>query len=170
MKLTIVVAASENNVIGIDNEMPWNLPDDFRYFKNMTIGKPVIMGKNTFESLGKVLPGRLHVVISKTLENAPEGVLVFPSTEEALRYLEEQKIPEASIIGGGQIYKAMLAVTDVVLLTRVHAHIQKGNIFFPELNKNDWKLTWEEYHPKDEKHQYDFTFQKWERANDKNSA
>jgi len=163
MKLTIVVAASENNVIGRDNDMPWHLPDDFRFFKKMTMDKPVIMGRNTFVSLGKILPGRLNIIISSSMKEAPEGVKVFGTIEAALAYLEKEGIAEASIIGGGQIYKATLDITDIVYLTRIHTVIDDGTTFFPELDKDKWQLTWQEYHPKDEKHLYDFTFQKWER-------
>jgi len=163
MKLTIVVAASENNVIGRDNEMPWHLPDDFRFFKKMTMDKPVIMGRNTFVSLGKILPGRLNIIISSSMKDAPEGVKVFATVEAALAYLGKEGIPEASIIGGGQIYKSTLGITDIVYLTRIHTVIDDGTTFFPELDKDEWQLTWQEYHPKDEKHLYDFTFQKWER-------
>lgn len=163
MILTIVVAASENNVIGINNEMPWHLPDDFRFFKKMTIGKPIIMGKNTFHSLGKVLPGRLNIVISSTMTDAPEGVLVFASVDAAQQYLKQENVAEASIIGGGQIYKSTLEITDIVYLTRVHTHIENGTAFFPQLDNDEWEMTWQEYHGKDEKHIYDFSFQKWER-------
>lgn len=163
MKLTIVVAASENNVIGRDNNMPWHLPDDFRFFKKMTMDKPVIMGRNTFVSLGKILPGRLNIIISSSMKEAPAGVQVFDTVGAALAYLEKEGITEASIIGGGQIYNATLGITDIVYLTRIHTVIDDGTTFFPELDKDEWQLTWQEYHPKDEKHLYDFTFQKWER-------
>lgn len=165
MQVSMVVAASENNVIGIDNELPWRLPDDLKFFKKNTLGKPVVMGKNTWISLGKALPGRLNMVISSTLKDVPEGVLVFTTVEAALDFLRQHDYAEASIIGGGKIYHASMALTDVIYMTRVHTTVEQGTAFFPEIPTQDWKLTWEEAHPADEKHAYAFTFQKWEKIN-----
>src|SRR5690606_15276299 len=101
MKLILVVAAAENNVIGVQNELPWHLPDDLKFFKKITLNKPVIMGKNTWLSIGKPLPNRLNIVISTTLEEVPEGVLRFDTLKASLEYLQSLNIPEACIIGGG---------------------------------------------------------------------
>lgn len=163
MEIRIVVAASENNFIGIDNQLPWHLPDDLKFFKKMTSHMPVVMGKNTWISLGKALPNRLNIVISSILKEVPEGVLIVESLEKAIEYLRIESHEVVSIIGGGQIYKAALPLTDVVYLTRVHTVLQNGTVTFPVLPKEDWKLTWEEAHHADEKHAFDFTFQKWER-------
>ncbi len=164
MQIRIVVAASENNVIGLDNKLPWHLPDDLKFFKKMTQGMPVIMGRHTWESLGKPLSGRLNIVLSSTLKQAPaEGVLIFKDLEEALDSLRQQDHEDIAIIGGGQIYHAALPFTQVVYLTRVHTILDKGTAFFPEMLPDEWKLTWEEEHAADEKHAYPFTFQKWER-------
>lgn len=164
MQIRIVVAASENNVIGLNNELPWRLPDDLRFFKKMTLGMPVVMGRNTWISLGKALPGRLNVVVSSTLQETPEeGVLVFASLEAALDELRSKGHEEIAVIGGGQLYHTALAYTQTVYLTRVHAVLEKGTAFFPTLPPEEWQLTWEEPHEADEKHSYPFTFQKWER-------
>lgn len=163
MEIRIIVAASENNYIGLDNQLPWHLPDDLKFFKKMTSGMPIIMGKNTWLSLGKALPNRLNIIISTSLKEVPDGVLVFDSIEKAINFLKDGNYEVANIIGGGQIYKASLSITDVVYLTRVHTVLEKGTASFPALPSNEWKLTWEEAHEADEKHSYGFTFQKWER-------
>lgn len=163
MKIRIVVAASENNVIGLDNKLPWHLPDDLKFFKKMTTGMPVVMGKNTWQSLGKALPARTNIVISSTLKTLPEGVLLFDTLAAALAYLEQQSREEISIIGGGQLYRSALEQTDTVYLTRVHTILDQGTAYFPVLREEDWKLSWEEHHPADERHIYSFTFQQWDR-------
>ncbi len=163
MQVSMIVAASENNVIGVDNELPWRLPDDLKFFKKNTLGKPVVMGKNTWISLGKALPGRLNIVISSSLKDVPEGVLVFTTIEAALDQLRQHDHPEAAIIGGGKIYHAALHLTDIIYMTRVHATISGGTAFFPAISPQDWRLSWEEPHPADDKHAYAFTFQQWEK-------
>lgn len=164
MILSFVVAASENNVIGKDNGLPWHLPDDLKFFKKTTLGKPVVMGRKTMESLGKALPGRTNIILSKTMETAPEDALVMPGIPEALEYLKAQGAEEVSIIGGGGVFESTLAIADIIYLTRVHTHISDGDTFFPEFRNEDWELTWEEPHAKDDRHAFDFTFQKWERV------
>jgi len=163
MQIRIVVAASENNVIGLHNKLPWRLPDDLRFFKKMTRGLPVVMGRKTWESLGKPLPERLNIVLSSSLSAVPEGVLLFSELEEALDYLRAQQHDEVAIIGGGQIYHAALPFTHTVYLTRVHTILEEGTAVFPELPPEEWKLAWEERHEADDQHAYPFTFQRWER-------
>jgi len=163
MEIRIVVAASENDFIGLDNQLPWHLPEDLKFFKRMTTGMPAVMGKNTWLSLGKALPNRLNVVVSSSLNGLPEGVLRFDSLETAIAFLKHEGHETISIIGGGQIYKAALPLTDVVYLTRVHTVLERGTASFPRLPENEWKLSWEEAHTADEKHKFDYTFQKWER-------
>lgn len=163
MQIRIVVAASEDNIIGRDNALPWHLPDDLRFFKRMTMGMPVVMGRNTWVSLGKALPGRLNVVISGSLREVPEGVLLFAELDAALEYLRREAYEHIAIIGGGQLYHSALPFTQVVYLTRVHTLLEEGTAFFPELPPEEWQKTWEEAHEADEKHRYSFTFQQWER-------
>ena len=163
MEIRIVVAASEDNFIGLDNQLPWHLPDDLKFFKKMTSHMPVVMGKNTWISLGRALPNRLNIVVSASLKDVPQGVLVIETLEKAIAFLKEQGHEVISIIGGGMIYKAALPLTDVVYLTRVHTHLKNGTASFPVLPNDEWKMTWQEPHTADEKHAFDFTFQKWER-------
>jgi dihydrofolate reductase len=163
MELTLVVAASENNVIGKGNQLPWHLSDDLKFFKQVTSGKPVVMGRKTFESLGRPLPNRLNIVLSRSAISLPEGVLLFHALQEALEYLRQQALPEACIIGGGIVFEEALPVATQVYLTRVHTTIADGEAFFPELSPDQWQLTWESAHPADEKHAYAFTFQQYKR-------
>ncbi|HET8573769.1 MAG TPA: dihydrofolate reductase [Edaphocola sp.] len=161
MKLTYVVAVSDNEVIGVDNQLPWHLPHDLKFFKKNTLGKPVIMGKNTFWSMGKALPGRLNIVLSRSLASAPEGTLLFANMEEALNFLKTEGQPEACVIGGGEIFKAYRDMADELLLTRVHTNIDNGTAFFQLPDQRKWMLVWSEAHHKDEKHAFDFTFERW---------
>jgi dihydrofolate reductase len=120
---TIVVAASENNVIGIDNNLPWHLPDDLKFFKKTTLGKPVLMGRKTFESLGRPLPNRLNIVLSRSKQALPEGVLQFSDYNEAILYLEGKHTEEVCIIGGGVVFANTLDLVDQLFITRVHTSL-----------------------------------------------
>ena len=164
MILSAIVAADEKNAIGKDNQLPWHLPDDLRFFKKTTMGKPVLMGRKTFESLGKPLPGRLNIVVSHQ-ENLqlPEGVLLYNNLEKALKRLEEEPVDEAFIIGGGKIFEETMNKIDRLYVTKVNTVIEDATAFFPEIDHTHWKLTWEEPHSADEKHRYSFTFQQLER-------
>lgn len=162
MKPIIIVAVSENSVIGSNNTLPWHLPDDLKYFKQKTLNNCIIMGRKTFESIGKVLPGRRNIVITRDKEFSFQGVDVAGSLEEAIEKTEADKIP--FITGGGMIFAEAMKnkIVDTILLTRVHAEIQ-GNVFFPEDYINDFKLTLETYHSADEKHAFAFSFQEFQR-------
>jgi dihydrofolate reductase len=163
---TIVVAASENNVIGINNNLPWHLSDDLKFFKKITLGKPVLMGRKTFESLGKPLPKRLNIVLSRSTQNLPEGVLHFDKYELAIQFLEKEQTPEVCIIGGGVVFADAIDSADQIYLTRVHTTLDNGEVFFPLLEKEKWNLVWEEFHPQDELHNYSFTFQHYKKQID----
>jgi len=164
MILSAIVAIAQNNAIGKDNQLPWHLPDDLRFFKKTTMGKPVLMGRKTFESLGKPLQGRLNIVVSgqETLQ-LPEGVLLYNNLETALERLQQEPVDEAFVIGGGKIFEETLNTLDRLYLTRVDTIVSDATAFFPDIDHTHWKLTWEEHHPADEKHQYSFTFQQLER-------
>ena len=164
MILSAIVAIAQNNAIGKDNQLPWHLPDDLRFFKKTTMGKPVLMGRKTFESLGKPLPGRLNIVVSHQ-ENLqlPEGVLLYNNLEKALKRLEEEPVDEAFIIGGGKIFEETMNDLDRLYVTKVNTVVEEATAFFPEIDHTHWKLVWEEHHPADEKHRYAFTFQQLER-------
>lgn len=163
MTITMVVAASENNVIGVHNQLPWHLPDDLKFFKQRTLGKPVLMGRKTFESMGRALPGRLNIVLSRQEPVLPAGVLHFRSGKDALHFLESQGAEEVCIIGGGVVFGEWLDHADQIFLTRVHTLLSEGEAFFPELPVSDWVRVWSEYHEADERHPFSFTFEQYKR-------
>lgn len=151
-----IAAASENNVLGKNNDLIWHLPDDFKRFKQITTGNYIIMGRKTFESFPKPLPNRTHIIITRQKNySAPEGCIVVNSIENAI--LSCPKDQPIYIVGGAEIYKQSLPLTDKIELTRVHTH-SDGDAFYPEINEQQWKITHQEFHPKDEKHAFDFTF------------
>lgn len=162
MTLSIIVAASENNVIGINNHLPWHLPVDMKYFKDTTMGKPIVMGRKSFEELGRVLPGRPNIMITRQPEYAAEGLYIVPSLEAGIEKAKTFGTEEIFITGGGEIFKMALPIIDRLYLTRVHAEVT-GDTYFPEFDPRGWKLVKNERHEKDEKHQYALTFQVWER-------
>lgn len=165
MVISFIVAVSENNAIGKNNTLPWYLPEDLKFFKRTTMGKPVVMGRKTFESLGRPLPGRLNIVLTKSKDFvAPEGVLVYHDINAAVERLKSEPVEESFIIGGGQIFESTMPVADRMYITRVHATIADADAFFPDVDHTHWKLVWEEKHNADETHQYSYDFQKFERV------
>ena len=162
MIISQVVAASENNAIGKDNQLLWHLPNDMRFFKNTTWGSVVIMGRKSFESMGKALKGRINIVITRQDSWQAEDAIVANDLQDALKKAEAANCKEIFIIGGGEIYKQSLGIADKIYLTRVHTTIE-GDTFFPELDKSNWELTSNEDFKKDEKHLYDYSFQILER-------
>lgn len=158
MKLSIIVAISENNVIGKDNGLLWRLSGDMQFFKKTTTGHHIIMGRKTFDSLGKrLLPNRTSVVITRNNDyEMPEGGILAHSVDEAVAKIQNET--EAFIIGGEQIYKASLPLVDTLYVTRVH-HSFEGDAFFPEIDLMQWELVSEEHHFADEKNEYDYSFQ-----------
>ena len=154
--ITLIAAAAENNALGKDNDLLWHLPEDFKRFKQITSGHYIIMGRKTFESFPKPLPNRTHIIITRHKEYLADGCLVVHSLEEALEISPQNE--EVFIIGGAQIYKQALPFADKIDLTRVHIELD-ADAFFPEFNTSEWNLVFSEKHVKDEKHQYDFTFE-----------
>lgn len=154
--LTIIVAASENNIIGKDNDLLWHLPVDFKRFKQLTTGHPIIMGRKTFDSLPGILPKRPHIIISRKNDLFIEKCTVVSSLENAVAVAYKNDT-QPFIIGGGEIYKEALKIADKIEITRVHTTIE-GDTFFPEIDPEIWQLEFEEFHEKDEKHKYDFSF------------
>ncbi len=163
MTISAIVAAAENNAIGKGNEMLWKLPNDFRYFKNETWGLPIIMGRNTFKSLGKALPGRKNIVLTRNKDWSAEDVTVAHDIEEGIEEAKKANTKEIFIIGGAEIYKQTLSLVNKVLLTRVKATFPEADAFFPELPPDEWELTASLPFKADEKNEYDYTFEKWER-------
>ena len=153
--ITLIAAAAENNALGKDNDLLWHLPEDFKRFKQITSGHYIIMGRKTFESFPKPLPNRTHIIITRQKEYLADGCLVVHSLEEALEISPQNE--EVFIIGGGEIYNQSIEIADKIDLTRVHTTVE-ADTFFPEIDTNIWKLVFEEFHPKDEKHAFDFTF------------
>ena len=154
--LTIIAAVSENNALGKDNQLLWHLPEDFNRFKTLTSGHYIIMGRKTFESFPKPLPNRTHIIITRQPNyQAPQGCVVVSSLEKAMELCPANE--EAFVIGGGEIYQQAINIVDKIDVTRVHTSID-ADTFFPEIDTNIWKLVFEEFHPKDEKHAFDFTF------------
>jgi len=154
--ITLIAAVAENNALGKDNQLLWHLPDDFKRFKNITSGHHIIMGRKTFESFPKPLPNRTHVIITRQKDYQPEGCLIVNSLSKAISVCPKDE--ELFIIGGGEIYKQSIEMADKLDITRVH-HTFDADTFFPEIDLTKWKLTSEEYNPKDEKYRFDFTFE-----------
>lgn len=152
----MVAAAAENNALGKNNDLLWHLPDDFKRFKQITSGHYIIMGRKTFESFPKPLPNRTHVIITRQKNYNPEGCIIVDSIEKAIEVCPKDQ--DIFIIGGGEIYNLAMNFADSIELTRVHENFE-ADTFFPEIDLKQWKLTSEEYHPKDEKHKFDFTYQ-----------
>lgn len=162
MILSAIVAIADNFAIGKGNDLPWHLPEDLKFFKRTTLGKPVLMGRKTFDSLGRPLKGRLNIVLSsqESLE-LPEGVLLCHDLTNAIEQLKAEATEEAFVIGGGRVYEQSLDMLDRLYITRVHTTIEDAEVFFPQFDTEAWELVWEEAHQADEKHQYDYTFQQW---------
>ena len=160
-KVTFIVAASENNAIGKANQIPWHLPNDFKYFKAKTMGHSVVMGRRTYDSIGKPLPGRRNIVISREPTLGVEEIDVANNLQDVLNYCRDER--EIFIIGGAEIFKQALPIADEVLLTRVHTNIENADTFFPELPEFDWKLVSQEKKHRDEKHKFDYTFEVYKR-------
>lgn len=150
-----IAAAAENNALGKDNKLVWHLPDDFKRFKQITTGHHIILGRKTFESFPKPLPNRTHVIITRNKNYKAEGCIIVNSIEDALKIVPKNE--DTFIIGGAEIYKQSLHLSDKIELTRVHTTCE-ADAFFPEIDAEEWKITNEEFHPKDEKHNFDFTF------------
>jgi dihydrofolate reductase len=161
VKISLIVAAAENRCIGINNNLPWYLPEDLKYFKRVTLGKPVIMGRKTFDSIGKPLPGRTNIVITHNKHYSRDGIKVATSLDDALKIAEAVALvdgqEEVMVIGGAGIYHLCLPRADRLYYTRVHASVD-GDAFFPEVNWNEWKLTAQEDHPASGNNPYHYSF------------
>lgn len=165
--LAVIVAVADNGVIGRDNGLPWHLPEDLRYFRRVTMGKPIVMGRKTFESIGRALPGRTNIVISRDRQFAPAGLLVAASLDEALelagRLADEQGVGEAVVIGGAQIYALALPRADRLYLTRVHASLE-GDTVLPPVDWERWAEASCERHAASGDNPYEFSFVVYDRA------
>ena len=157
MEISLIAAVADNSAIGKDNKLLWHLSNDLKFFKNYTLGKVIIMGRKTFESIGKrALPGRINAIITKENLIQVENVLVFKTLESALVHFKN--IEEVCIVGGAQLYKDTLGIANKLLLTRV-AVSPEADVFFPEIDWSLWQMVSEEKHLADEKNDFDYTFQ-----------
>lgn len=163
MKISIIVACSSNQVIGVDNQLPWHLPADLAYFKKLTTGHPILMGRKTYESIGRPLPNRKNIVITRNKNFSGESLFVFHSLDEAIQDCRDNHYPEIFIIGGDNIYQQSLDVSNKIYLTRVHTLITEGTAFFPELDPTTWTKISSEKHVADEKNQFDYDFEVYEK-------
>lgn len=155
MIISAILAMDENRVIGKDNQLPWHLPADLQHFKQITWGKPIIMGRKTFQSIGKALPGRKNIVITRDLDFRAENCTVVHSLEDVFNDCKDAS--EVMIIGGAELIKQTLPQIQKLYLTLIH-HQFEGNIYFPELNEKEWKEIDRVDHQPDEKNKYAYTF------------
>jgi dihydrofolate reductase len=158
MRISFIVAKSENNVIGRDNDLPWHLKDDLQNFKKVTMGHHILMGRKTFESIGKALPGRMSLVISNEPRANSENILWFNSIFRAIKQAERNGETELFIIGGEKIFRSSLSLIDRIYLTEVQA-VVPGNVFFPALSLKNWKKISQQSFSKSEKNEFDFSIQ-----------
>jgi len=156
--IALVVAMDRNRVIGKDNKLIWHLPADLKFFKNLTTGHPIIMGRKTYEAIGKSLPNRTNIIITRQQDYKAEGCLAAHSLNEALM-MAQQIDSEIFVIGGAEIYKQAMFLADTIYLTEVH-HAFEGDTFFPEIDSLLWTETSRENFKADEKHAYDYSFVK----------
>ncbi|MEP6617132.1 MAG: dihydrofolate reductase [Ginsengibacter sp.] len=162
MIISHLVAAAENNVIGKQNQIPWHLPNDLRFFKNKTWGMPVVMGRNTYESLDKPLPGRINVVLTGKDDWKRDEVLVAHTIDEAIKLACGTDCKEVFIIGGGEIFKQSIEMANKIYLTRVHAEVD-GDVYYPFFDESKWTMISSDPRAADDKHAFAYTFQTWER-------
>ena len=153
--ISLIVAVGKNNEIGKNNELLWHLPNDLKYFKQITLGLPIIMGRKTFESIGRPLPGRVNVIVTRNSNFKPEGCIVVDSIQNAMK--ATMSAQNVMIIGGADIYSQTLPIADRIYLTEVDAELEADK-FFPSIDQNLWEEISRKHNPKDEKNEYNFDF------------
>lgn len=163
MIISAIVAVSKDGVIGRDNQIPWYLPEDLKYFKKVTLGHPVIMGRKSFVSIGRPLPKRTNIIVTRDPFYIVSGCIVVNTLEEALEWAHKEGEDEIFIIGGGEIFEQSISYWDKLYLTEVDLYVPDGDVFFPEINPEEWALLSEEHHDADEKNEYAYTFKIFER-------
>ena len=160
MSLSIIVATNKNGLIGINNTLPWHLPDDLQYFKTMTLGCPIIMGRKTYQSIGRALPKRANFILTRDTTFQASGCIIVHDLSHAID-LAKKENKETFVIGGAELYKQALPLCDTIYLTVIDNE-DNGDIYFPEslasLTQQDWRVTQEKAHPKDDQHAYKFTW------------
>ncbi|TKK69896.1 dihydrofolate reductase [Ilyomonas limi] len=164
MNFSFVVAAAENDAIGKDNAMLWHLPNDLKFFKNITWAMPVLMGRKTFEALGsKPLNGRANIILTHKKDYKPGGAVVVNNIADAIFFAEQNDYKETMVIGGGEIYKELLPKATKIYLTRVHTSFPEADAFFPSIDETKWVRTSKQDFDADDKHAYSYSFELWER-------
>ena len=166
MEIALIAAMSKNRVIGINNDLPWHLPDDMKYFMETTKNHVVIMGRKNFDSLPpkfKPLPNRTNVILTRQNGYAVEDCIVFHDIKEAYAYAADKGENQLFVIGGGQIYEMAMKDADVIFLTEINAEIENGEVFFPKMG-DEWEEESREHHPKDDRHIYSFDFVKYRKV------
>ena len=162
--LSAIVAASENGVIGKHDWLPWDLPDELQYFRATTMGKPVIMGRKTYDSIGRPMPKRHNIVVSRDTSRVIDGCDVVASVQDAVKMAEKDDATEAFVIGGAQLYEQALPLVDRLYFTRVHTVVEGGDTFMPAVDWSQWKKVSSNEHPADDKHAFAFTMEVYERV------
>ncbi len=157
MKTAIIVAIAENNVIGKRNALPWHLPADLKHFKKITMGHHIVFGQTTHESIGRPLPGRINIILSDNPKYKSKGCVVVHGPQEAIDYAKSAGEEELMICGGAMVYKTFLPLAEKFYMTKVKAKID-GDIFFPDFNKDEWKVISSEPHKADSKNLYGYEF------------
>ncbi|MFQ2191095.1 type 3 dihydrofolate reductase [Aeromonas jandaei] len=160
MKISMIAAMAHDRVIGKDNQMPWHMPADLAHFKRVTLGKPVLMGRKTFESIGRPLPGRRNLVISRNPDYQADGIEVVGSVEAALALLADNEVAEVMVIGGGHLYAELLPRADCLYLTRIELEVE-GDTRFPAFADEQWQCVEREVHQADEKNPHPYRFETW---------
>jgi dihydrofolate reductase len=167
MKIVLIAAFAQNRVVGIENRLPWHLPEDLKYFKRTTSGKAIIMGRKTYDSIGRPLPNRTNIVITRNPDFTAPGVKVVVSLEAAIELAKEvnyiNDVDEVMIIGGASIYESALPIADRLYLTHVHAEVE-GDAYFPEMNFQQWSETSREDYKASEQNPYDYSFVVYEKT------
>ena len=161
MKKCIIVAIADNNAIGKDNALLWHISEDLKFFRSTTVGCPVIMGRKTYESIGRPLPKRLNIIVSRKGYEAPEGVLVVDSIEKGYEVTKEQGAEKCFVIGGGQIYAQAMQIADEMVITHVHTIIEDADTFFPQIDPEIWKVAERSELKTDPESGYTFEFVKY---------
>jgi dihydrofolate reductase len=166
MIISIVVAASDDNAIGRDNQLLWKLPNDMKFFKNLTWGMPILMGRKTFESIGsKALPGRLNIVLTRQAEaiQQTKDIVIADNIEKAIGLASAANYKELFVIGGSDLYRQMMPTANKIYLTRVHAFYPDADSFIDQIDQNSFRLIVSENFPSDDRHAFSYSFETWER-------
>lgn len=164
MRVSLIVALDHARAIGVDNRLPWHLPDDLKRFKALTLGKPMLMGRLTAESLGRALPGRTNLVLTRSGRVPFEGMQAVASVDEAIGIARAAEAAELAVIGGGGVFEACLPIATHLYLTRVDTRLDRADAYFPPFDESDWVEVAREHHPADAKHMFPFDFVDYERA------